>query len=156
MKAGTGSPGLSQTKIQSHKMVVCVLSKLILWITTRFQSIRTGLSTIHNKYCSSSLLNGIPFAKKICELPQLVFHVTTYIFKICFVSVRYESRKWFTLILLFSASLSKPSEHSAHDTERSPGQSVCVCRSTVYCGKMADWIRMLFGMVSGVGWGWVY
>jgi len=36
-------------------------------------------------------------------------------------------------------------------------QSVCrsVDRSIrkVYCGKMADWIRMPFGMVSGVGWG---
>ena len=35
-----------------------------------------------------------------------------------------------------------------------------VCRSVclwsvwkVYCGKTADWIRMPFGMVSGVGWG---
>jgi len=26
-----------------------------------------------------------------------------------------------------------------------------VCRSAVYCGKMADWIQMPFGMVSGVG-----
>jgi len=35
--------------------------------------------------------------------------------------------------------------------------SVClsVCRSVrkLYCGKMADWIWMLFGMVSGVGRG---
>jgi len=33
-----------------------------------------------------------------------------------------------------------------------------VCRSVqkVYCGKMAEWIRMPFGMVSGVciRWGW--
>jgi len=30
---------------------------------------------------------------------------------------------------------------------------VCVCRSVqkVYCGKTANWIRMPFGMVSGVG-----
>jgi len=26
-----------------------------------------------------------------------------------------------------------------------------VCRSEVYCGKTADWIRMPFGVVSGVG-----
>ena len=36
-------------------------------------------------------------------------------------------------------------------------RSVClsVCRSVrkVYCGKMADWIRMSFGVVSGVGRG---
>jgi len=30
------------------------------------------------------------------------------------------------------------------------GLSVCVCVRKVYCGKMADWIRMLFGIVSGV------
>jgi len=35
--------------------------------------------------------------------------------------------------------------------------SVCVCASVclsvwkVYCGKMAEWIQMPFGMVSGVG-----
>ena len=35
--------------------------------------------------------------------------------------------------------------------------SVCVCVDLsvwkVYCGKTADWIRMPFGMVSGVGRG---
>ena len=33
--------------------------------------------------------------------------------------------------------------------------SVCVYQSVrkVYCGKMADWIRMPFGMVSGIGQG---
>jgi len=31
------------------------------------------------------------------------------------------------------------------------GLPVCVWK--VYCGKMADWIRMLFGMVTGVGRG---
>jgi len=31
----------------------------------------------------------------------------------------------------------------------SVGRSVC----KVYCGKMADWIRMPFGMLSGVGRG---
>jgi len=30
---------------------------------------------------------------------------------------------------------------------------VCLSVQKVYCGKMADWIRMLFGMVSGVGQG---
>ena len=41
-------------------------------------------------------------------------------------------------------------------TDLSPSLSVglcvrlCVCRK-VYCGKMAEWIRMPFGMVSGVG-----
>ena len=33
------------------------------------------------------------------------------------------------------------------------GRSVCLSLSVgkVYCGKMVDWIRMAFGMVSGVG-----
>ena len=31
------------------------------------------------------------------------------------------------------------------------GQSVCRPVRKVYCGKTADWIRMPFGMVSGVG-----
>jgi len=37
--------------------------------------------------------------------------------------------------------------------------SLCVCRSVglsvgpkVYCGKTADWIQMLFEMMSGVDW----
>jgi len=38
-----------------------------------------------------------------------------------------------------------------------PEPSVClsICRSLrkLYCGEMADWIRMLFGVVSGVGRG---
>ena len=29
--------------------------------------------------------------------------------------------------------------------------SVCQLVRKVYCGKMADWIRMPFGVVSGVG-----
>jgi len=29
--------------------------------------------------------------------------------------------------------------------------SVCLVVRNVYCGKTADWIRMPFGMVSGVG-----
>jgi len=34
--------------------------------------------------------------------------------------------------------------------------SVRQCVRKVYCGKMADWIRMLFGMVSASGLVWVY
>jgi len=33
------------------------------------------------------------------------------------------------------------------------GRSVCLSVWKVYCGKTADWIWMLFGMVSGVGQG---
>ena len=36
---------------------------------------------------------------------------------------------------------------------RSVGRSVCLCVRKLYCGKTADWIRMPFGMVSGVGRG---
>ena len=35
----------------------------------------------------------------------------------------------------------------------SVGLSVCVYVRKVYCGKTVDWIRMPFGMVSGVGRG---
>ena len=31
--------------------------------------------------------------------------------------------------------------------------SVCLYVQEVYCGRMADWIRMLLGVVSGVGRG---
>jgi len=31
--------------------------------------------------------------------------------------------------------------------------SACVCVRKVYCGKTADWIRMPFRVVSGVGLG---
>jgi len=33
----------------------------------------------------------------------------------------------------------------------SPSPSVCVCVRKVYCSKMADWIRMPFGVLRGVG-----
>jgi len=36
---------------------------------------------------------------------------------------------------------------------RSVGLSVRLSVRKLYCGKTADWIRVLFGMVSGVGWG---
>jgi len=63
--------------------------------------------------------------------------------------------------LLFSSSLSiNIASVSASGVELSPSQSVglcvCVCLSVrkVSCGKTADWIRMPFGMVTGVGrWG---
>ena len=32
----------------------------------------------------------------------------------------------------------------------SPSLGLCVCRSGMYCGKTADWIRMSFEMVYGV------
>jgi len=32
-------------------------------------------------------------------------------------------------------------------------RSVCVCVRKVYCDKTADWIRIPFGMVSGVSRG---
>jgi len=39
------------------------------------------------------------------------------------------------------------------------GLSVCICVCLlvwkVYCGKMADWIRMLVGVMTGVGRGMV-
>jgi len=40
------------------------------------------------------------------------------------------------------------SERSAYVTDLSPRPSVCVRK--VYCGKTADWIRMPFGVMSGV------
>jgi len=61
---------------------------------------------------------------------------------------------------IISASLSMNiASVSANGVELSPspsvGLSVRVCLSMsvrkVYCGKMDDWIRMPFGMVSGVG-----
>ena len=50
---------------------------------------------------------------------------------------------------------------STHVTDLSPSPSVrlclhvCVCRSVrkMYCGKMAEWIQMSFGMMSGVSQG---
>ena len=36
---------------------------------------------------------------------------------------------------------------------RSVCLSVCLSVQKVYCGKTADWIRMSFGVVSGVGRG---
>jgi len=47
---------------------------------------------------------------------------------------------------------------SANGVDLSPipsvGRSVCLCvRKVYYCGKTADWIRMPFGMVCGIGQG---
>ena len=33
----------------------------------------------------------------------------------------------------------------------SVGRSVCLCVQEVYCGKIADWIRITFGMTNAVG-----
>jgi len=56
-----------------------------------------------------------------------------------------------TELLIISASLSIriASMQSANVTEHSSVPSVC----PVSCGKTADWIRMPFGVVSGVGLG---
>jgi len=34
--------------------------------------------------------------------------------------------------------------------------SVCLSVQKVYCDKKADWIWMPFGVMSGVGRGWMY
>jgi len=39
------------------------------------------------------------------------------------------------------------------EVEHSPRPSVGLSLWKAYCGKMAEWIRMPFGMVSGVGRG---
>jgi len=54
--------------------------------------------------------------------------------------------------VLFSASLYQYSM-SATCVDLLPRPSVSLCVGKVYCGKMADWIQMLFGVVSRVGQG---
>jgi len=48
-------------------------------------------------------------------------------------------------------------KHKHFGTGLSPrppvGRSVCLSVRKVYYGKMAEWIQMVFGMVSGVGRG---
>jgi len=69
--------------------------------------------------------------------------------------------EWVNIIDTISAWLSSL---STLGTGFSPGPSVglSVCLSVglpvrkVYCGKMAEWIRMPFGVVSGSVEGWVY
>jgi len=65
-----------------------------------------------------------------------------------------------TIIVIIRVSLSiNITSISANDVDLLPSPSVglCVCQSVslsvwkVYCGKTANWIRMPFGMVSGVG-----
>jgi len=57
-------------------------------------------------------------------------------------------------LLLLAASLT-----IKRDLSPSPSVGLCVGRSVglsvrkVYCGNTAEWIRMPFGMVSGVGQG---
>ena len=62
------------------------------------------------------------------------------------------------LVTIISASLSIGiGSLSANGVDLSPissvGRSVCVYVRKVYCGKTADWIRMPFGMLRGVGRG---
>jgi len=57
---------------------------------------------------------------------------------------------WFHFIINASLAI-RIAERSGIAIEQSSSPS---CLSThVYCGKTADWIRMLFGVVSGVGLG---
>ena len=57
-------------------------------------------------------------------------------------------------VWLFSASPSiSIASESAYGTEHLPETSVCACVHKVSCGETADWIRMPFGVVSGVGLG---
>jgi len=55
---------------------------------------------------------------------------------------------YFADLFIISASLSV--------TEHLPGPSVRLSVRKVYYGKTADWIRMLFGVESGVSRGRVY
>ena len=61
------------------------------------------------------------------------------------------------LDILFSASLSVSIASISSYLSPSPSVGLCVCVSVslsvwkVFCGKMADCIQILFGMVSGVG-----
>ena len=65
----------------------------------------------------------------------------------CNVSAAYVNR-------IISASLSTVSVGAyVLDLSPSPSVGLCVCVRKVYCGKTADWIRMPFGMASGVGHG---
>jgi len=57
-------------------------------------------------------------------------------------------------LLLACCSLSAYwAEHSWFDACRLDHLSVCRSVQKVYCGKTADWIRMPFEVVSGVGQG---
>jgi len=65
--------------------------------------------------------------------------------------------KLHVIISLCISVLLSESKHYVTELSSSPSVSLCVCRSVgrsvrkVYCGKTAEWIRMPFGMVSGVG-----
>jgi len=61
--------------------------------------------------------------------------------------------------LLVHCSLSTEHEHKcswytivAYPIYHSVGQSVCLSVRKLYCSKMADWIRMPFGVVCEVSW----
>jgi len=73
--------------------------------------------------------------------------------------------RFLRFFIIFSASLSiNIASITANGVDLSPipyvgqsvGWSVCLYVRKVYCGKTADWIQMPFGMMSGVGKGWVY
>ena len=54
--------------------------------------------------------------------------------------------------MLLAASLSiRRKRLLLHVYRLSVCKSVCPCVRKVYCGKTADWMRMPFGVVSGVG-----
>ena len=53
--------------------------------------------------------------------------------------------------LLLAASLL--SSERKRLMSRNIRRDICVCDCKVYCGKTADWIRMPFWVVSGVGLG---
>jgi len=69
----------------------------------------------------------------------------------------YASQNIQSIVLLGRRSLSAYSERSAHIMDLPPSPSVCLCFCVsdrkVYCGKMAERIRMPFGAVSGVSRG---
>jgi len=55
------------------------------------------------------------------------------------------------LIIFERVALYQHSEWSAHGTGLvSPRASICLSVRRVYCGKTAEWIRIPFGVVSGV------
>jgi len=65
--------------------------------------------------------------------------ILTGIYYFCFFTFK---SVWFSINI---ASI------SANGVDLSPRPSVGLSVRKVYCGKMADWIWMSFGMVNGVG-----
>jgi len=56
-------------------------------------------------------------------------------------------------VYIFSASFSSVNSLGTGFLPRPSVVCVCLSVRKVYCGKMADWIRIPFGVVSGVGRG---